>query len=117
MRLNEFGKTSRLLRMEHDKPLKEMADAMLISSAHLSALEYGDKKLNDTHIKMAAKYFESLGASPAHLKRLREAGAASMESVSTKEMDASARAMVFAFARKLQEDGQPPASVVNWINK
>lgn len=117
MRLNEFGKTARLLRMEHDRPLKEMADAMLISSAHLSALEYGDKKLNEGHIRTATQYFKQIGVPEARLKELQEAGAKSMESLNTKDMDANARAMVFAFARKLQEDGKPPASVTNWIKK
>lgn len=117
MRLNEFGKTARLLRMEHDRALKEMADAMLISSAHLSALEYGDKKLNEGHIRTATQFFKKIGVPESRLKQLQEAGAKSMESVNMKDMDADARAMVFAFARKLQEDGKPPTSVTNWIKK
>lgn len=115
MRLNEFGKLSRLLRMERDLSLKEQAEAMLISSAHLSALEYGDKKLNEGHIDMAVRFFEREKVSNEQLAALREAGAKSIEAINTKEMPADARAMVYAFARKLQENGQPPTAVQNWL--
>lgn len=103
MRLNEFGKKARLLRMEHDLSLKEMADDMQISSAHLSALEYGDKKLNEGHIDSAVAFFRKIGASSDDLAALREAGAKSMESINTKDLSSDARAKVYAFARKLQE--------------
>ncbi|TLS18458.1 MAG: hypothetical protein FDZ72_08830 [Betaproteobacteria bacterium] len=115
MRLNEFGKQARLLRMELDLSLKEQAEAMLMSSAHLSALEYGDKKLNETHINLAVRFFENAGAPQPQLDALREAGGKSMESLNTKEMSADARAMVYAFARKLQENGKPPSAVETWL--
>jgi len=115
MRLNEFGKKARLLRMELDLALKQMADAMKMSSAHLSALEYGDKKLNEDHIEAAVCFFAQYGVAKPVLDELREAGAKSIESVNTKEMSADARAMVYAFARKLQENGKPPAAINNWL--
>lgn len=117
MRLNEFGRTARVLRMERDLSLKAMAEAMLISSAHLSALEYGDKKLNEAHIDLAVKYFESAGVSPAELNALRVAGAKSIETVSLKNLDGDARAKVYAFARKLQEGGQPPNAEIDTFLK
>ncbi|MDB5957502.1 hypothetical protein [Ramlibacter sp.] len=115
MRLNEFGKKARLLRMELDLSLKEQAEAMLISSAHLSALEYGDKKLNEGHIDMAVRFFERAGVPKNELAALRDAGAKSIESINTKDMSADARAMVYAFARKLQENGKPPTGIENWL--
>lgn len=115
MRLNEFGKKARLLRMELDLSLKEQAEAMLISSAHLSALEYGDKKLNEAHINSAVRFFEHAGASVTQLEELRESGGMSMCSLSTKDMSADARAMVYAFARKLQENGKPPSAIETWL--
>lgn len=101
--------------MEHDVPLKQMAESMEVSSAHLSAMEYGDKKLNENHIEAALKFFAVIGASKQELDELRDAGGQSIESVSTKEMPSDARAMVYAFARKLQENGKPPTAVVNWV--
>lgn len=115
MRLNEFGKKARLLRMELDLSLKQMAEAMKISSAHLSALEYGEKKLNEDHIDAAVCFFAQQGVQKAALAELREAGAKSVESVNLKDMNADARAQVYAFARKLQENGKPPAAIDNWL--
>lgn len=115
MRLNEFGKKARLLRMELDLALKDMAEAMKISSAHLSALEYGEKKLNEDHIEAALSFFATKGVAKTELAQLRDAGARSIESVSTKGMPADARAMVYAFARKLQENGKAPTAIDNWL--
>lgn len=115
MRLNEFGRKARLLRMDRDLSLKEMAEKMGISSAHLSALEYGDKKLNEDHVNAAVDFFKHAGFKSADLTELREAGAKSMESINTKEMSGDVRAMVYAFARKLQENGKPPTAVEEWL--
>lgn len=115
MRLNEFGRTARLLRMEYDLSLKQMADAMLISSAHLSALEYGDKRLNETHIDLAAKFFEQHKAKDQEIDALRQAGGQSMESINIKELNTDARALVFAFARRLQDGSAPNDEIRNWL--
>lgn len=117
MRLNEFGKTARLLRMHYDLALKQMADAMLVSSAHLSALEYGDKRLNEGHIETALRFFQVHGANATELEQLRNAGGAAMESVNIKELDGDARAMVYAFARRLQDGSPPTEEIVNWFQK
>ena len=73
MRLNEFGKKARHLRMDLDLSLKEMADGMKISSAHLSALEYGDKKLNEAHLDAAIAFFRGRKVSSEDLSTLRTA--------------------------------------------
>lgn len=117
MRLNEFGKTARLLRMQYDLALKHMADAMLVSSAHLSALEYGDKRLNEGHIETAVRFFQTHGATAAELEQLRNAGGAAMETVNIKELDGDARAMVYAFARRLQDGNAPTEEITNWFQK
>ncbi len=117
MRLTEFGRLARILRMQFDVSLKGQAEAMLISSAHLSGLEFGDKKLHEHHIASAARFFQHCGASDEQMRELKEAAARSMESLNTKEMSADARAMVFAFARKLQEQKTPPEDVLLWLTK
>lgn len=115
MRISEFGKVARTLRMEIDKPLKAQAEAMLISSAHLSALEYGEKRLNESHVDLAIQFFKRDGVAEGKLVELRTAAGKSMEEVSTKLLSGDARAMVYAFARRLQEDGKPPESLEAWI--
>lgn len=114
MRLNDFGKKARLLRMDYDLALKEQADSMSISSSHLSGLEYGDKTLNEAHIESAIQFFKTHNVPAAELEDLRAAGGRSLHSVNTKEMDADARELVFAFARKLQQGDTPQ---VSWTKK
>ena len=46
MRLSAFGQAARAIRMRCDLSLKQMADAMSIGSAHLSAIEFGQKPLD-----------------------------------------------------------------------
>lgn len=115
MRLTEFGGLVRTLRMNRDLSLKEMADAMGISSAHLSGLEYGDKKLNSGHIDAAIDFLRSKGADSDDLYAVREAGSKSMDVVNVRDLDADARAMVHAFARRLQAGAPPTAEIQSWI--
>jgi hypothetical protein len=117
MRLNKFGTTSRVLRMELDVSLKEQADAMQISSAHLSALEYGDKKLNEKHISSAIDFFKKKNVAQKTLENLQTAGIQSMNSISTEKIPTDAKAMVYAFARKLQEaNNEIPSEILDWLN-
>lgn len=115
MRLNEFGREARLLRMKFDASLKSMAEFMGISSAHLSALEYGDKKINDAHIANAVRFFKSLGANEEDLNKLRAAGAQSMETVSVKTLNGNARELVVAFARALEDGQEPSREIVRFL--
>lgn len=117
MRLTEFGRAVRTLRMELDLSLKRMADAMLVSSAHLSALEYGDKKLNEGHIERAIVFLKASGASEPQLLEVRDAGAKSMDVVNVKDLDSDARAMVYAFARRLQAGSPPNEEIENWLKE
>lgn len=46
MQLSAFGQTARAIRMRCNLSLKQMADAMSIGSAHMSAIEFGQKPLD-----------------------------------------------------------------------
>lgn len=98
--------------MKYNSSLKEMAEYMSISSAHLSALEYGDKKLNDRHIRMAVLFLESAGANDDELYTVEDAGARSMESINLEPLNGDARSLVVAFARSLQDGGKPPSQEI-----
>lgn len=115
MRLNDFGKEARMLRMRYDMPLKTMAEAMGISSAHLSALEYGDKKLNTNHINAAIRFFQSIGAEQSEIANLQEAGDSSMLSINIESMNSDARSLVVAFARSLQDGNRPSQEIIDYI--
>ncbi|MFC0668921.1 helix-turn-helix domain-containing protein [Azotobacter chroococcum] len=116
MRLTPFGEAVRLLRMKFDLSLKAMAEAMGISSAHLSGIEYGEKRLSDKHIEAAISFFSSR-ANADQLQELQLAADRSKDMVNTSELDADARGLVAAFARRLQEGEAPSEEIRNWLNK
>lgn len=116
MRLTPFGQTARMLRMACDVSLKQMAEAMGISSAHLSGIEYGEKRLSDKHVAEAIKFFEGR-VGVEDIKTLAMAADRSKDIVSTAELDADARGLVAAFARRLQEGAAPSDEIKNWLLK
>lgn len=115
MKLTLFGKAVRNLRITYDIPLKTMAEAMEISSAYLSSMEYGDKKLSEKHLQAAIDFFSDK-ATPPEISALRKAGEQSMDVVSTATLTPDARGLVAAFARRLQEGRAPTPEIENWIN-
>ena len=55
--LTEFGKKLRILRLEHNELLKNLADTLKVSPAFLSAVENGKKNIpKDWHEKISAHY-------------------------------------------------------------
>lgn len=114
MRITAFGEAARLLRMRYDKTLKEMAESMEISSAHLSGLEFGEKRLSEKHIRAAMSFFKDT-ATADELMNLRGAADRSLDVVDTQALPSDARGLVAAFARRLQEGAETPAEVLKWI--
>lgn len=116
MRLTPFGEAVRLLRMKYDISLKVMAEAMGISSAHLSGIEYGEKRLSDKHIKAAVGFFEPM-ANAVQISELRLAAERSKDVINTAALSPDARGLVAAFARRLQEGAAPTDEILNWVNE
>jgi transcriptional regulator with XRE-family HTH domain len=114
MRLTEFGKVVRRLRMEYDLSLKDMAKAMNMGSSYLSALEYGERKLNNDHVERAVGYLTPI-AKPEEVAEVRRAAAQSTDVVNTAEVPADARHHVAAFARRLQEGQALPPAVLDFL--
>ncbi|BDX17863.1 hypothetical protein MFKK_06730 [Halopseudomonas aestusnigri] len=114
MRLTPFGEAARTLRMRFDLSLKAMAEAMTISSAHLSGIEYGEKRLSDKHIDSAIEFFAKY-ADAEQLHKLRIAAERSKDVVNTADLDAEARGLVAAFARRLQEGSAPTEEIKRWL--
>ncbi|WXL27733.1 hypothetical protein WG219_09900 [Ectopseudomonas mendocina] len=101
--------------MKFDLSLKAMAEAMSISSAHLSGIEYGEKRLSDKHVESAIDFFRPM-VSEDQLMDLQIAAEQSKDIVNTAELDADARGLVAAFARRLQEGAAPSDEIREWIN-
>jgi transcriptional regulator with XRE-family HTH domain len=115
MRLTPFGRTARTLRMDFDCALKEMAEAMQISSAYLSSIEHGEKRLTDVHINLAIDFFTQKGATKLQLTALRDDGERSKDVLSTGHLPNDAKTLVAAFARRLQEGRQPSDEMLNFL--
>ena len=116
MKLTPFGEAARILRMRLDLSLKEMAEAMEISSSHLSGLEYGEKRLSRKHIDSSLAFFKRKKAAPADLENLRNAGERSKSIVNTESLSPDAKGLVAAFARRLQEGDQPTPEIKEWLS-
>ena len=115
MRLTLFGETSRQLRMKYDLTLKSMASAMGISSAYLSALEFGDKPLLQKHIDSAIAFFDGK-ATAQQVADLRAAAESSQKTVSTTDLNSDQRRWVATLARRLQSGEAPPPDMLDWLN-
>lgn len=116
MKLTPFGEAVRVLRMKYGLSLKTMAEAMQISSAYLSSIEFGEKRLAQKHIDSALKFFEDK-ASLEQIQEIRLAAEKSKQIIDTGEMSPDARGLVAAFARRLQEGNAPTTEIMNWLQK
>lgn len=61
MKLTQFGKEIRLLRISNDLTLKEMANYLGVSSAYVSSMETGSRKITDKFLESVFQYFEHKG--------------------------------------------------------
>lgn len=116
MKLSPFGEAARLIRMKLGLSLKTMATAMGISSAYLSSIEYGEKRLAEKHIKAALDFLGDK-ANPEQLQNLRTAAERSKEIVNTASLAPDARGLVAAFARRLQQGDAPTPAIMKWLNE
>lgn len=116
MKLTPFGETVRMLRMRYDASLKDMAEALQISSSYLSGMEYGDRRLSDKHIEGALAFFQGK-ATAEELAQLRDAAERSKDLVALDALSPDARGLVAAFARRLQEGDAPTPEIRKWIEQ
>lgn len=116
MKLTPFGEAVRILRMRNNLSLKAMAEAIGVSSAHLSSIEYGEKRLADKHIDAVLRFLtDKVGEDD--LANLRAAAERSKDVVSTSALEPNARGLVAAFARRLQEGAAPTPEIIRWLNE
>lgn len=99
--LTPFGKALRQIRIEHGLKLLDVAAAMGLSSAFLSALESGRKAIPHGFVTKLSKALPKLTA--ADVKKLRKAVDQTRKEVSVDTLEAEDREMVAAFARSIKE--------------
>ena len=117
MELTAFGKIVRLFRTEIGLSLKSMADAVGVSSAHLSSIEFGDKALLPKHLEATTEYFRQRGVSESDIRKIRDAAEQSYDVVKIEKLPPNNRQLVAAFARKLEQGMKPQTDFKEWILK
>jgi len=114
MKLTPFGLCVRKIRLELGLTLKEMANAVSVSSAYLSSVELGEKALNNKLIEDVSQFLQDK-ISQEQLGELRAAAAQSMKIVPVSNLGADERGLVAAFARRLSDGNGVPPDVLRWL--
>jgi transcriptional regulator with XRE-family HTH domain len=114
MALTDFGKAVQKLRIQHGVSQKDMAAAMKMGSTYLSALEHGERTLNDDHIQRAVGFWAEI-ASAEEIAELRRAAAGTTKVLDTSQVEPELRILVAKFARRLQQGKRPSGAVLDWI--
>lgn len=104
--LTPFGKAVRKLRVENEALMRDMAIALGVSSAYLSAIEMGRKKLTDDLVEKFIRYFRDLHELTQQQEMaLRNAAKETSRQIQisiTKSASASARKAAAVFARNFE---------------
>lgn len=100
MKLTEFGRKVRHLRIDADVTLKDMADALRVSSAYLSAVEMGRKPVTQALAEGAADFLRERGIDPGDLVAVAMKAA---KTVDVRKLETRDKALIAAFARRLPE--------------
>jgi transcriptional regulator with XRE-family HTH domain len=104
MALTPFGKAVRKARLDADVTLSEMAAALGVTPAFLSALETGRKKIPGDIVGKAETYFAGLGIRIEPLQPLADVSNAT---VSLEGLAPDHQMMVAGFARASMSDVDP----------
>lgn len=97
MRITEFGRIVRKSRLYIGVSLKEMADTLGVSSAFLSGLETGRKKIPSIWTENISKYFKDHGLDIGD--QLAKYADIANESVDIKDLPFSHQLLISGFAK------------------
>jgi transcriptional regulator with XRE-family HTH domain len=97
--LTPFGKALRLLRLDKDMKLLELAERLDITSSYLSAIETGKKLVPDGFV---VKISRAMKLSAAEVKKLSAASDQTRKEVRIDKLNSEGREIVAQLARKLE---------------
>ena len=100
MELTAWGQAVRKLRIDRNQTLKEMADAMKVTPAFLSAVETGRKGVPEDLVVKVIRYFRLTGEDAAQLRRLAVRNVQRVQ-IDTRKATGEQRELAAAFARRL----------------
>lgn len=98
--LTDFGKMLRKLRIDRQELLKDMAKALNVSSAYLSAVETGKRKAPDSWVDIIVSRYQLNAASEAELRSANERSAQEVK-ISLSNISEAQRDTVLSFAKAL----------------
>lgn len=98
--LTPFGKALRQLRMERGLKLLDVAEALGVSSAYVSAIETGRKPIPDGFVSQIGR---ALKLSEEERNKLRRAADRTRKEVRVEKLQENQRELVAAFARKFDD--------------
>lgn len=96
MKITEFGKVVRKARLDAEISLLKMATDLSVTSAFLSGMETGRKKISEEWVGKVNAYFSSLGIDAPNLA---EAADISNKSVSLEGLNPAHQMLMAGFAR------------------
>lgn len=96
MKITEFGKVVRKARLDAEVSLLSMANELQVTSAFLSGMETGRKKITDEWVRKVNVFFESRNIA---LPTLAEAADVSNKSVSLDGLSPAHQMLIAGFAR------------------
>ena len=112
-----FGKFVRKLRIDRGKVLGDMAAALGLSSAYLSAVEIGKKNVTDQLVNGVVTYF-SLDAKTASELRVAAANSQASVKIDLQDSPEMERILVSSFARKVRDlSPNQQDDLFNFLNK
>lgn len=96
----KFGKQLRIIRIENDENIYEMAKRLGISTSYLSSIETGDRTIPfDLVEKISAEY--KLGSDQIAALKDAEAESSTKISVDLSKVSTEQKKLIFALSRKL----------------
>lgn len=101
MVLTEFGKFSRKLRIDHGELLKDMAKKLGVTSAYLSAVEAGHRKIPEKWLELIQNLYSMTAE---EITAMREAYDCSINEIKIdlSEQSPSYKEVAIMFARELK---------------
>jgi HTH-type transcriptional regulator, competence development regulator len=97
--LTAFGREVRKMRIDRHQTLKEMADALQVSSAYLSAVETGNKPIPDGFVPRVVKHFKLVNLEKLLLEEAAQTSQKKVE-INLSDTPEDERMLAVVFARK-----------------
>lgn len=99
LKVTQFGRYIRKLRIDHGMILKDLADALGVSSSYISAVELGKKNIPESFIEKLVLRFGINTQERAELYRIANESQPQVK-IDLKDSTLNEREVVMAFARK-----------------